>query len=102
MSNQKIIENLKAACNLAKVANEKIDPDLLLMNLELLEAQTAKGGQAEVLVMPKIAGIQVSKEELEYFKTFACDNPKSCGNGAICNSCWIRKWAEEKLSNFTE
>ena len=36
---------------------------------------------------------------LNYLKSFQCDNPASCGNGAICNSCWARLWAEGVLFN---
>jgi len=37
------------------------------------------------------------KEDLKYLTTFQCDTPEACGKGAICNSCWSRKMAEDWL-----
>lgn len=40
-------------------------------------------------------------ESLKYITTFQCDNPAFCGNGAICNSCWVRGFAEDMLKQIT-
>jgi len=45
-------------------------------------------------------GVTVTVRELRYFSSFGCQHEPSCDTidyGALCNSCWIRRWAQEKL-----
>jgi len=61
---------------------------------ELSEAQTDKGGQAEVQVMPKIAEIDFGINELENIKDYLDDNDIYFVNQRIAE-------LEKKKSNFT-
>lgn len=38
-SNREIIELMSVGCNLSKIAGEKMDPDIILMNLKLISSQ---------------------------------------------------------------
>ena len=40
------------------------------------------------------------KKTAKYMISFQCDNPKSCGSGAICNSCWTKSWAQDLLKQI--
>lgn len=42
--------------------------------------------------------LKVSRTALEYIASFECDHPGACGRGALCNSCWVRKWAIDLLN----
>lgn len=61
---------------------------------ELSEAQTDKGGQAEVQVMPKIAEIDFGINELENIKDYLDDNDIYFVNQRIAE-------LEKKKSNFS-
>ena len=57
--------------------------------------------------------IQVTKKELKYLASFNCDHVIFSGiedahcekdnneinRGACCNSCWVRRWAKDKLKS---
>lgn len=53
-TDKEIIEALKAGCALAKIAGEKLDPDLILMNLELI------GGQEQTQVIKGVSSAGVA------------------------------------------
>jgi len=76
---------------------------LLAMENHLKFSQLSKVNyEALQHILQTINLLKQVKETAKYMKTFQCDNPSSCGKGAICNSCWTRNWAIDFLKKHNE
>ncbi|MFA5772737.1 MAG: hypothetical protein WC974_08425 [Thermoplasmata archaeon] len=74
----------------------KITNQIIRANFtKLLEAQTDKGGQAEVLVMPKIADI------IKFISDWGCLDKAPCGEFEQMEDKTLRRLIKAIESNFT-
>jgi hypothetical protein len=44
------------------------------------------------------------RKDLEYLATFQCQHTPKCdevARGGVCNSCWVRGWAQDQLKHLS-